>query len=107
MLSSAPRIALASFRNNRAGFLKLQSGINYTRAYSVKGRFKEINRRINKFGEEDTKESQATLKILRKIGGVSVIIVICLILLASTFVDNPDFEPIQVLDLSKDVRDPR
>lgn len=93
--------ALGAYRN---GVISLQSNPS-VRAYSMKDDFKRLNKRINRFGEENTKESEITLKVLRKVGGVSVIIVFCLILWASSRVENPISEPIPLEDLSKDIRD--
>ncbi|CUM47032.1 uncharacterized protein AC631_03013 [Debaryomyces fabryi] len=104
MIPATRSIALKSLGAYKNGLisLHLSQGV---RAYSIKTSLKQLNKRINRFGEESTRESEITLKILRKIGGVSVIVVLCLILWASTLVDNPVSEPLPLPDLSKDVRD--
>lgn len=104
MIQTTRNITLISLRAYRNGLVSLHQ-CSSVRAFSIKGGFKELNRRINRFGEENTKESDVTLNILRKIGGVSVIVVLCLILWASSRVENPISEPMPLSDLSKDIRD--
>lgn len=104
MIQISRSITLRSLGAYRSGLISLQANPS-VRAYSMKDDFKRLNKRINRFGEENTKESEVTLRVLRKVGGVSVIIVFCLILWASSRVENPISEPIPLEDLSKDVRD--
>ncbi|CUM50043.1 unnamed protein product [Debaryomyces tyrocola] len=104
MIQITRNITIRSLRAYRNELISLQSSPS-VRAYSMKEDFKRLNKRINRFGEENTKESEITLKVLRKVGGVSVIVVFCLILWASSRVENPINEPIPLEDLSKDVRD--
>lgn len=103
MISITKGITLRSFGAYKSGLVAHHS--SSMRLYSAKGGFKEINRRINRYGEENTKESEVALSVLRRLGGVSVIVVLCLILWASSRVDNPVLEPVEIPDLSKDVRD--
>mmetsp|Transcript_7561 Transcript_7561/g.7499 ORF Transcript_7561/g.7499 Transcript_7561/m.7499 type:complete len:106 (+) Transcript_7561:57-374(+) len=104
MIQATRKIALRSFGSYRNGLIPLEFRQD-VRAYSIKTGLKQLNKRINRFGEENTRESEVTLKILRKIGGVSVIVVLCLILWASTLIDNPVSEPLPLPELRKDVRD--
>lgn len=104
MIQITRNITLRSLGAYRNGLVSLQSSPS-VRAYSMKDDLKRFNKRLNRFGEENTKESEVTLRVLRKVGGVSVIVVFCLILWASSRVENPISEPIPLEDLSKDVRD--
>lgn len=104
MIQVTRSITIRSFGAYKNGLISLQSSPSI-RAYSMKEDFKRLNKRINRFGEENTKESEITLKVLRKVGGISVVVVFCLILWASCRVENPISEPIPLEDLSKDVRD--
>lgn len=63
----------------------------------------QVNKKFNKIGDENSNESKKTLKVIRATGGISIIVVLCLLLWASSYSDIPitkDFAS----DLSKDVR---
>lgn len=78
--------------------------ISGSRSYSVKKQANKFNKLMDKIGDENTKESQKTIKVIRKIGAGSIIIVICSLLWASTLSApvKETYEEIPVL--SKDVR---
>lgn len=71
------------------------------RSYASKNK---INTFIDKVGNESTKESQRTIKVIRTIGAGSVIAVICSLIWASSMSApvKESFE--EVPNLSKDVR---
>lgn len=73
------------------------------RNISIKQKAKDFNKVLNRIGDEDSEVSRNTMKYLRKIGGVSVIVVLCLILWASSM-ENVVEQPVP-LDLLKDIRD--
>lgn len=74
------------------------------RNYAIKQQAKKINLYLDKIGDENTKESQKTIKIVRMIGAGTVITVICSLLWASTL-SAPVKEVLpEIDDLSKDVR---
>lgn len=65
--------------------------------------FLKMKKHYNNISVEGSLESTAILKYMRLVGGVSIIIVICSIMWASTMVS-----PVQdtyTIDLSKDVRE--
>lgn len=74
------------------------------RNYSLKSRASSMIASYNRIGDENSKESQTTLKIIRRIGAVSVITVLCLLFWASSMVE-PTYEKVEVTDLKKDVRE--
>lgn len=74
------------------------------RKFSIIEKSKEFNQYLNKIGEEDSKESESIMKNIRKIGGVSIIVVLCLILWASTLNEPVTVETIERIDLSQDIR---
>lgn len=75
-----------------------------SRTYSVKQKAKKLNSLMDRIGDENTKESQKTIKVIRIIGAGSVITVLCSLLWASS-VSAPVKEKYeQVPDLTKDVR---
>lgn len=85
---------------NRAIWTKIPKQCRF---YSVKSNWSSINNKINKIGQENTKESQNALKTVRFLGGASVIAVLCSLLWNSQYIDqSPEQEVLQ--DLSKDVR---
>lgn len=102
MISASKGLALRSLRTYKKGSVGIHWSIN--RKYSIMSGLKEINKKLDRFGDEDAKESKIALKVLRRLGGVSVIVVICLILWASTIVHDPIVEQEEIQDLSKDVR---
>lgn len=65
--------------------------------------FEKMKKHYDNIAIEGSLESTAILKYMRLVGGVSIIIVICSIMWASTMV-SPVQEP-YTLDLSKDVRE--
>lgn len=80
------------------------SFVKSSRAYSVQAKFQNANKSFNNIGREGSKESKAVLKVFRRIGGVSIIVVLCLLFWASSFIDQPAQKPEILLDLEKDVR---
>lgn len=76
----------------------------FARLYSIKGKRQQINRVLDKIGDENSSEAQKTLKIFRTIGGVSVIVVLCSLLWASSLSAPVKETPVEVGDLSRDVR---
>lgn len=90
-------LARSTLRYSRA----LLSG---SRSYSVKKQAKKFNSLMDKIGDENTKESQKTIKVVRMIGAGSIITVICSLLWASS-ASAPVKENYELVpDLSKDVR---
>lgn len=75
----------------------------FARRYSAKGSFQRINSAINKIGDENAPQSATALRIFRKIGGASVVIVLCLLFWASSL-NVKELEP-ELVDLTQDVRD--
>lgn len=75
------------------------------RLYSVKSKARELNKYIDRIGDENTKESQKTLKAVRMIGATSIIVVICSLMWASTLSAPVKETPVVVTDLSKDIRE--
>lgn len=90
-------LARSTFRYSRA----LLSG---RRSYSVKKQAKKFNSLMDKIGDENTKESQKTIKVVRMIGAGSIITVICSLLWASSASGPVKEKYEQAPDLSKDVR---
>lgn len=75
------------------------------RHYSLKAKFKSVSASIDRVGEEDTRESEVTLKIVRRIGAVSIVAVLCLLFWASSMTEPKYEEVVEITDLKKDVRD--
>lgn len=65
---------------------------------------KRFNNLLTKIGDENSQESIRTMRVIRKVGAGSIIAVMCLMMWASTYVDNPNVELTEV-DLKKDVRE--
>lgn len=60
---------------------------------------------LDKIGDENTKESQRTLKVVRYIGAGSVITVLCSLLWASSLSAPVKETIVEIPDLKKDVRE--
>lgn len=74
-----------------------------SRSMSVKTQFKSINKKINKIGEEDSKESKTALSLVRKAGALSVVLVLVSLFWNSSMgAPAPSEEPL--VDITKDVR---
>lgn len=73
------------------------------RRYSILDTAKNLNKKLNRIGDENSPESQKTMRLLRKTGGISIIVVFCSIMWASTL-NEPVVEEAEVPDLSKDIR---
>lgn len=79
--------------------------VSALRTYSIRTQAKKINKYIDRIGDESTKELQRTIKIVRKVGGISIIVVLCSLLWASSL-SAPVKETAPVVpDLTIDVRD--
>lgn len=93
MLGSAPTFARA-----RAGvFVPV-------RQYSIREQGRKINKVLDRIGDDRTSEAQTTLKVVRMVGGLSVIVVICSLLWASSMSVPIKEQHVEHNDLSKDVR---
>lgn len=62
---------------------------------------------IDRIGDENTKESKATLKAVRMFGAGTVIAVVCLLFWASSMSAPVREELVEVRDLAKDIRESR
>ncbi|ODV80819.1 uncharacterized protein CANTADRAFT_34408, partial [Suhomyces tanzawaensis NRRL Y-17324] len=75
------------------------------RPYSVGQRLKDVNELMKKIGDEKTKESEVTIRYMRKIGMFSILVVLGSIGYASTLGEEPIIETVEdVKDLGKDMR---
>lgn len=73
------------------------------RPYSTKGTFRRLNSAIDQIGKEDSKHSATALKVVRRAGVVTIVIVLCLIFWTSSMA--VDVHEAEIEDLTKDVRD--
>lgn len=73
------------------------------RPYSVSGNFRRMNSAINKIGDENSHQSATALKVVRRTGVATIIIVLCLIFWTSSM--SVDVHEPEIHDLTKDVRD--
>ncbi|EGV62270.1 hypothetical protein CANTEDRAFT_115728 [Yamadazyma tenuis ATCC 10573] len=85
----------------RASYMSL---ISVPRAYSVKAKWNAVNKSIDKIGDESTTHSKIALKLVRALGGLSVIAVICSLIWNSQFVDQPAKPEVKLGDLQQDIR---
>lgn len=88
-------LARSSFR---AG---TRASVQFTRFNSVKTKPKSF---MDKIGDEKTKESQKTIKIVRMIGAGSIVTVLCSLFWASSLTAPVKETYEDVPDLSRDVR---
>lgn len=86
--------------------IRVASGLSLQlkRSYVIKQKAKEFNKLLDKIGDESTKESQKTIKVVRIIGAGSIITVLCTLLWASTLSAPVKETYEEVPDLSKDIR---
>lgn len=70
----------------------------------MKSKFQNMYASFNRIGDENSKESQMTLKIVRRIGAFSIVTVLCLLFWASSMTE-PVYEKVEMPDLKKDVRE--
>lgn len=75
------------------------------RAYSVKSKAKNLNKLIDRIGDEKTQESQKTIKAIRMVGAGSVVLVLCSLFWASSLSAPVKETPVEIGNLSVDVRD--
>ncbi|KAM9938793.1 hypothetical protein OXX80_001711 [Metschnikowia pulcherrima] len=75
------------------------------RTYSVKTKAKNFNKFLDRIGDEKTAVSQKTIKAVRMVGAGSIILVICSLFWASSLTAPVKETPVDMGNLTHDVRD--
>lgn len=91
-------------RNIAVSSIGLLRGLTQQRPYSMNKTLKGLNDKMNKIGVEGSPESVKTLLLVRKAGGLTIIMVLCLVLWGSTYMEPPSREDEKVTDLRQDIR---